>query len=92
MIENWLKEKYKKQKNDTERRCANQRSALASLNVKVSNQQFEINTLKAENDRLREALRDVLTLAYINSNDHRKHLDLIITRIDKALNGESEGK
>lgn len=90
MIENWLKEKHKKQKNDTERRCANQRSALASLNVKVSNQQFEINKLKAENDRLREALRDVLTLAYINSNDHRKHLDLIITRIDKALNGESE--
>lgn len=45
MIENWLKEKHKKQKNDTERRCANQRSALASLNVKVSNQQFEINKL-----------------------------------------------
>lgn len=92
MIEKWLKEKHKKQKNDTERRCANQRSALASLNIIVSNQQFEINRLKAENDRLREAFRDILMLASINSNDHRKHLDLIITRIDKALNGESEEK
>ena len=49
MKDKWLRERHKKQKDNTEKRCANQRSALASLNIKISNQQAEI-------DRLKEAL------------------------------------
>lgn len=29
MIENWLKERHKKQKNNTEKRCANQRGGIS---------------------------------------------------------------
>ncbi len=56
MVKNWLKETHKKQKNNTEKRCANQRSALAILNVKVSNQQFEIEQLKQRIEFAKQAV------------------------------------
>lgn len=93
MIENWLKEKRKKQKNDTERRCANQRSSLAILNVKVSNQQFEINGLKAENDRLREALKSQIKALLALKGFYPEtslFADDNIRRIRQVLNGKSE--
>lgn len=91
MIENWLKERHKEQKNNTERRCANQRSALASLNVKVSNQQFEINKLKAENDRLREALEKVKNVC-TEQDTNIDSLVLAYSICRRVLNGESEDK
>lgn len=72
---------------------------LVELTEKVKKKDEELQWLKkevadmqAEINRLRADLRDVLTLASVNSNDHRKHLDFIIIGIDKALSDESEGK
>lgn len=91
MIENWLKERHKKQKNNTEKRCANQREALASLNAKVSNRQFEINKLKAENDRLREALEKVKNVC-TEQDTNIDSLVLAYSICRRVLNGESEDK
>ena len=78
-----------------------QRSALASLNVKVSNQQFEINRLKAENDRLREALKFYAeekhfkqTIYGVNPPNccwYEGNVEDGTTALE-ALNGESEEK
>lgn len=77
MKDKWLRERHKKQKDNTEKRCANQRSALASLNIKISNQQAEI-------DRLKEALEEIKTVSELLNYDG------IACVCDKVLNGESE--
>lgn len=96
-MKNPNKEFDKFQKNNTERRCANQRSILANLNVKVSNQQFEINRLKAENVRLKEVLKDIFIIAKRNKSallatPENNTLSLIENECALALIGESEEK
>lgn len=104
-MKNPIKEFNKIQKNNTEKRCANQRSELFSLNNKVLQQKYEIEQQQAEINRLREALKEISRNKtteeqqgnpdYVDEDgdligDFEYAYDEFIKIARKALNGESE--
>lgn len=94
-MKNPAKEFNKIQKNNTEKRCANQRSELFSLNNKVLQQKYEIKQQQAEINRLRKALEG-LTESFDSLKSYYPQTYLFVEdckrRIKQALNVESEEK